>query len=436
MKRSIFLLLTLGTMFGIVSGVLFAEGKQEASQQKVTLRLAWWGNPTRDERTLKVVEMYMAQNPNVIIQTETTGWAGYWDKLASQAAANDLPDIIQMDYAYITQYAQKNLLADLSSYLNTNQISLKDVDENLLVGGKVQGKLYGISLGTNAWCILYDPAILKKAGLETPIKPTWTIKDYEQIALRIYNSTGIKTPPFSTTDPKQAFDNMLRQTGESFFEKTTGTSLGFSKPDLLSQFYEIQLRLLKAGALVSPDEAFITVTPQESGFAKGTQWFIDLWSNQVIANASAANRPVEIALAPRIENSKRPGTYFKPSMFFSISNNSKHKEEAAKFINFFVTNIEANKILLAERGIPIVPTVRNELKKMVDPLNKQVFEYIELVGKGNNSPLDPPDPPGAGEVLKLFRSIDQEVLYGVIDPKAGAEKFMKQANEILSKNKK
>ena len=73
---------------------LGAEGKQEATpQKKVTLRLAWWGNPTRDERTLKVVEMYMAQNPHVVIQTETTGWAGYWDKLASQAAANDLPDI-------------------------------------------------------------------------------------------------------------------------------------------------------------------------------------------------------------------------------------------------------------------------------------------------------------------------------------------------------
>ncbi|TCW62441.1 extracellular solute-binding protein [Treponema sp. J25] len=415
---------------------LGAEGKQEATpQKKVTLRLAWWGNPTRDERTLKVVEMYMAQNPHVVIQTETTGWAGYWDKLASQAAANDLPDIIQMDYAYITQYAQKNLLADLTPAVNAGLINLKGVDDNFIVGGKVQGKIYGISLGTNAWCILYDPAILKKAGIDT-IKPTWTLEDYEKIANQVYKATGVKTPPFSTTDPKQAFDNMLRQTGDSFFDRATGASLGFTKPDLLIQFYEIQLRLLKSGALVSPDEAFITVTPQESGFAKGTQWFVDLWSNQVIATASAANRPVEIALAPRIANSKRPGTYFKPSMFFSVSNNSKNKEEAAKFINFFVTNIEANKVLLAERGIPIIPAVREELKKVVDPLNKQVFEYIELVGKGNNSPLDPADPPGAGEVLKIFRSVDQEVLYGILDPKAGAEKFMKQANEILAKNKK
>jgi multiple sugar transport system substrate-binding protein len=48
-----------------------------AAQAKVTLRLAWWGNPTRDERTLKVVDLYQQMNPNVTIEPETINWAGY-----------------------------------------------------------------------------------------------------------------------------------------------------------------------------------------------------------------------------------------------------------------------------------------------------------------------------------------------------------------------
>ena len=113
-----------------------------AAPAKVILRLAWWGNPTRDARTLKAVEMYMAKNPQVTIETETTGWAGYWD--------NNLPDIIQHDYAYISQYAQKDLLLALDSYVTSDQINLKKVDDNFISGGRVDGKLYGINLGTNA----------------------------------------------------------------------------------------------------------------------------------------------------------------------------------------------------------------------------------------------------------------------------------------------
>ncbi|HYH02047.1 MAG TPA: extracellular solute-binding protein, partial [Bacillota bacterium] len=195
---------------------------------KVTLRLAWWGNPTRDARTLKVVQMYMAKNPNVTIETETTGWAGYWDKLATQAAANNLPDIIQQDYSYITQYTQKKLLLDLTPYVRSKKINLTGVPAVFTSGGKVKNKLYGVALGTNAWGIVYDPAVLSKAGVAAP-KANWTWADFEKIATEIYKKTGVQTIPFSTTDPRVMYENIVRQTGKSFFAPN-GTALGFKDP--------------------------------------------------------------------------------------------------------------------------------------------------------------------------------------------------------------
>ncbi len=406
-----------------------------AAPGKITLRLGWWGNPTRDARTLQVVQMYMAQNPNVIIETETTGWGGYWDKLGSQAAANNLPDIIQQDYSYISQYARKGLLLDLTPYVKAKKINLTNVSDIYTSGGKVNNKLYGINLGTNSWAIVYDPAVLQKAGIHG-LSPDWTWSDFEKIATEIFKKTGVQTQVLSTIDPRVMFENMIRQTGKAFFSPKDGSSLGFKDDKLLIEFYAMQLRLLKAGVMVKPDVAFVTTTPQETPFAKGQAWLEYVWSNQVVAYAAAANRPTAIAMAPKISNAKRPGTYFKPSMFFSISKASANKAEAAKFINYFINDIEANKVLLAERGIPIVPPVRDALKGMVDPVNKQVFEFIELVGDKHASPIDPADPPGAGEVLKVFRTIDQEVLYGTTSPKDGAAKFIKQANQILAVNKK
>jgi multiple sugar transport system substrate-binding protein len=143
-------------------------------------------------------------------------------------------------------------------------------------------------------------------------------------------------------------------------------------------------------------------------------------------------------LLPKIKGAKVPGTYLKPSQFFSVTKSSANKEEAVKFVDYFVNDIEANRVLLAERGVPIAPKVREDLKGVIDSIAmRSVFEFIDLVGNGNASPIDPPDPAGAGEVIKLFRTIDQEVLYGTASPQDAAARFIKEATEILVKaNKK
>lgn len=411
----------------------FATGTTESTEPeaKIELRLAWWGNPTRDERTLKVVELYQQKFPNVTIEPETIGWGGYWDRLNTQVAARNLPDIMQHDYAYMLQWVSRKQLTDLTPYVQNGTINLSGVDESYLSGGRVDGKLYGVNLGSNAVCFVYDPAVLAKAGVAEP-KQNWTWADFERIAIEVYKKTGVQTLPFFTTDPKVGFDNWIRQTGKSFYAPD-GKSLGFTDSAELIAFFDIQLRLKAAGALVNPEKAFINVTPQEGDFAMGTSWVTYLWSNQVVAEAAAAKRPIKIMLPPRIEKSVRPGTFLKPSMFFSIPEMSTNKEAAAKFINFFISDTEANKILLGERGVPIIPAVRETVKAAVDPVMGQVFDYIGLVGNGNASPIDPPDPTASGEVLKLFRDTTQAVLLGLLSSSQGADTIMKQANAILAK---
>lgn len=403
-----------------------------AAPQRTTLRVAWWGNPTRDERTIEVIEMYQKANPHITIEYETTGWAGYWDKLAAQAAANNLPDVIQHDYAYITQYASQNLLLDLTPYVQANQLDLTGVADTFISGGRLEEKLYGISLGTNAFALVYEPGVLEEAGLPMPA-PDWTWADFERMTAKIYNETGILSPVFCTTDPKFVVENMYRQTGQSFFDQS-GTMLGFTDPVLLIEFFNIQLRLLKAGMMTRVENAFIDKTPEESDFALGKEWNGFFWSNQFVMMQNAVGRPLDLAFSPQISGSKQPGTYLKPSMFFTVANASRNKDEAVDFVNYFINDLEANKVLLAERGIPIVPKVRDTLKGMVTPAERKVFDFIDLAGE-YSSPIDPPEPAGSIEVTNLLRQIDQEVLYGMISPEEAADKFMQQANEILVRNK-
>ena len=58
------------------------------------------------------------------------------------------------------------------------EIDLADFDPNQLESGKVDGKLYGISMGANSMTHVYKPAMLEQLGLTLPDPTKWTIDDF------------------------------------------------------------------------------------------------------------------------------------------------------------------------------------------------------------------------------------------------------------------
>src|SRR5690625_5745558 len=112
------------------------EPADDEDGEEITLRMAWWGDQPRTDYTLEVIELLETENPNIKIEAEYAGWDDYWQSLAPQAAANELPDIIQMDLSYISQYAENNQLADLTPFFD-NEIDISNIDENIVSGGQV-----------------------------------------------------------------------------------------------------------------------------------------------------------------------------------------------------------------------------------------------------------------------------------------------------------
>ena len=77
-----------------------------------SMRLIWWGNPERDKRTNAVIDLFQQASGDEVLP-ETYAWGDYWQKLATQAAGQNLPDVVQMDYRYIFEWARRNQLAAL-----------------------------------------------------------------------------------------------------------------------------------------------------------------------------------------------------------------------------------------------------------------------------------------------------------------------------------
>src|SRR5215831_11160239 len=147
-----------------------------ASGEKVELRFAWWGSQDRHDRTIKVIQLFQQQHPNISITYEFAGFNDYWTKMTTQASGGNLPDLMQQDYAYISQWTANNLIIPLDDYVNSGAINLSDVPKSSIDGGRINGKLIAVNLGNNSQTVALDVAAFEKAGVALPSQ-NWSWDD-------------------------------------------------------------------------------------------------------------------------------------------------------------------------------------------------------------------------------------------------------------------
>ncbi|MCL6518147.1 extracellular solute-binding protein, partial [Alicyclobacillus sp.] len=104
-------LIATGCGGGSPAGNAASNGTTGSANQTITLRFSWWGDQTRATITQQVIDLYEKLHPNVKIQPEFTSYANYAQKLTTEAAGGNLPDVVQMNYGpMITQFTTQGLL--------------------------------------------------------------------------------------------------------------------------------------------------------------------------------------------------------------------------------------------------------------------------------------------------------------------------------------
>ena len=104
------------------------------SNEPVKLRIMWWGSQPRHEATLAALDLYTKNNPNVTFEPEYSGMDGYLDKLSTQAAAKNAPDIVQLDPGWMPDWMSRKQLSELAP-----EVDVSKFDEKLLSGGQLDG---------------------------------------------------------------------------------------------------------------------------------------------------------------------------------------------------------------------------------------------------------------------------------------------------------
>lgn len=399
----------------------------DQSGASVELRVAWWGGQARHDMMNALFDKFEEKYPHITVVREFGTENQFVEKVTTQAAGGNAPDVVQTSSFFLNDFVARNIHMELDALVDSGDIDLSDFIVHDVEGGKVDGKLYMISLGHNITGIIHNTEMFNKAGVPLP-QNGWTWDEYIQTLKDLQKSLGSEA--WASEDEGGTYrglDMFLMQRGKSMFN---GNQLGFEKQDLID-WYSIWDELRKAGVVPPASiQAEEGDKPQEqSMLARGRVAMVSKSSNQLKIFQKAMKDELRIVSYPTDPNGKKVFPLIVPGM--GISPNSKHPKEAAQLINFIVNDEEAAKIFRGEHG----PQASKKMQAVIyDSLSEP--EKLEYAFVDEMMPFTMPYPAmpgGSTSVQKLVLTENEAIAFGIKSIEQAVDDFFSQAEQILNR---
>ncbi|MBY9078245.1 extracellular solute-binding protein [Paenibacillus sp. HN-1] len=377
------------------------SGSGNSKDTAVKLGLFWWGSQARHDATMKATQLYTEKNPNITFNNQYADWDGYWKKLPTLAASGSLPDIMQMDAAYIQEYVKRGTLEPL------DDMKLEEwIDSSVLEKSKINGKLYGVPISYNGTGFAFNKPALEAAGIKLPVKD-WTWDDFFAFARE--GREKLPEGKYAIGDYSNIWDwyqsyQASMGKGPMFID---GVKFNLDK-ELWFKFNETYADFRKEG--IVPDAqtmfSFVENDPTNDPLTSGA-----IMTRGVPVGAVSALDGLMPGQLDTVNNPVGPagGGWAQSTIYLTVSSKSEHKEQAKTFLKWFINDSEAGNILGTTRGIPI----NTNIFKQIEPtLSEGDKKGVELYNKAVDKALPfYPAPPGWADFVKTYKDTMEQVMF-------------------------
>jgi multiple sugar transport system substrate-binding protein len=348
-----------------------------------------------------------------------------------QSGANEL-DVIDYWYTTIGALASEGIVEDLTDYIAANAAEIQPDDFLPSLYDTytlVDGRRYGLPYDGDTHVLFYNTEIFARNGLTPPT--TWD--EYLEVARAISEAEGKNGIYGAALLAQQApiiigssFSNRLGGFGGSFLDAS-------GKPAISSEAALLATRsFLDAAPYALP-------TPLETAFDQGLPAFLDgkvamieFWTDLgVYAQDPAGSKIVDkwdAVQMPFGGTNTRNIPALNAGFGFAVSNGSKNKELARKFVKF-ATNAENHLKLLLTTGSGIDPMRKTGLEA------KEYIAFAPKVQKVAAAALNGafawPTIPQSPELMTVLSDNLALVLQGNVEPEAALATVEQEWNTIL-----
>jgi oligogalacturonide transport system substrate-binding protein len=408
-----------------------APAGADAAEQ-ITLRFSWWGGDARHEATLKVIEAFMAKNPNIVIEPEYGAQDGYNAKKTTEFASGTAPDIFQIETGAGPEYYALGVLYDLSS-LSSISFDLFEPDFIEKNGQFGSGRQYAIPTGAAGSALIVNKTLADEIGIDFTQQYDWEqlitwgqqVQEFNPENYLISANTSAAMPFFV-----RAFARQIN--GAPIIDDATKT-LNMTE-EHFTQCFDFIDRMYKTGTAAP---ASIKEPYKENKDQEDPNWIAGKYVASVGYTSNAlvlrdANPDVEYIAGrmPVMAGAKSDGWVNDTPQYIGISATTPYPEEAALFLDFFFNSEEAAEILGTVRSVPPTAMAQKIVadKDVLDELTAQAVE-VSLTYNGQS---DSGFSTGA-EVTAILTDAYEAVAFGAITPAQAASDVVSQINDFLAR---
>ncbi|MGB4135792.1 MAG: sugar ABC transporter substrate-binding protein [Microbacterium sp.] len=383
----------------------------------VTLEFAQWWQPEANGQLEKLVEQFESENPGIKIELQTGPYGDTKDQLVAGAASGTLPDLIGLDGNWVYDLTKQGVLADLDEVMSGSKAA------GAIEGVKVDDATRMLNVTYATYVLFTNTDILAKAGVQTPT--TW---DEFAAAARAIKASDPQVSalalPLSLESPVGIKNDVL-----SWYWASGGTMRDGDGADLesggLADVLDFFAGLNKEG-LIAPGIANMKEQDKVEGFASGqTAMIVSATPHvNVIGDRGQVNFAVS-AIPVKDGFSGTPGATY-ASWGIGVSDSSKHKKEAAKFVDFLLSAEQNGALAGAANMFPANPDAELDTADMAEnsveaftvwKQGKPVDEFLGL--------------PAAEELQRTLIEQVQQVLTGDIDASKGLRAAQSEWDDII-----
>jgi multiple sugar transport system substrate-binding protein len=398
-----------------------------AANNSLTFR--WWGGEARNKAYQSALAIF-TQKTGTKVDGQYSGYDGYFNKLNTEFAGGNPPDLFQMDTALVSTYAAKGVLTDLSSFI-PGTIHLDTLYPAVRSAGTVDGKTYGVPSGSGYAPILYDKTIFEQAKIPVPAD-TWTWDDFGRVAGELSKAMG--QGKFGALDASKddsgALQPWLRQRGKDLYNAEG--KLAFTKDDL-AEWFALWDALRKAGAICPPE--MLSGSDSATGNHPLISGQIAMTTGWGLAQMQPLTQhALDIVVVPRGGNGKT-GQALSGGVLLCVPVKSKNPEAAAKLIDLFVSDVEAIKAMAMTRGIPPSGKALEALTPTLTASDKRDVTYAQYVAdevaKDGLAPA-PTAPPGYNDAKTALDAAAKQVAFGKMSIPDAVAQYFRDAEAALN----
>lgn len=397
--------------------------------EEVELRISWWGGTLRQELWDEVLDKFEEEYPNIKVSREFADFAAYWDRLNTQTAGGNAPDVMLQTKKANASYIKNELLMSLNDFVEAGDIDLSNFNQEMVEGDKVDDNIYMILLAAGTTATFYNADIFEEAGVAPP-KANWTWDEFVDKAVELQGQLeeGQWVIPDMSGIMEGVFKTFLYQRDKSFFSEDG--KLGFEKQDMI-EYLSIWNDLREAGALPPPDvqEEYSRDKPEQTMFAQGKTAMFMTPAHQFNAFQIAATDQFEINRLPISGDSLQEQAQDTAAAHISINAKTEHPKEAALLVDYLLNDPFYAKTMGIEYGTLGSSEMNEIIKENAGENEGKIIDFMEEI----DETLIPEEllPVEGSEIVQLYVNACQSVNFGQSSIEQAVDDFFDRANQLL-----